>query len=145
VANADGLAGRFPNSGLVVYIGLLSYSLYLWQQPFLGLLDYEPGTLILSGNWTVIQSPLLRFPLIAICTLISYYLVEHPVLQMRKRLERGWFASARTRTSVSGHSSASTRDTGVRPIIPSSHHSLDEYNHSKSCWLTAVGDERKCL
>lgn len=68
---------RFLNFAPVVYVGTLSYSLYLWQQPFL--------------------STHLRWPLpvsllaLALTALASFYLVEKPALRMRSRYERRIF------------------------------------------------------
>jgi len=69
--------GRFLNAGPVVFVGVLSYSLYLWQQPFM---DRHASGLI------------YRFPLnialafaAAVC---SYYLIEKPALRLRSRIER---------------------------------------------------------
>jgi peptidoglycan/LPS O-acetylase OafA/YrhL len=66
--------GRFLNWAPMRYIGTLSYSLYLWQELFLDR-----------------RSPALvhRFPLnLALafaCGLVSYYLVEQPMLRLRAR------------------------------------------------------------
>jgi peptidoglycan/LPS O-acetylase OafA/YrhL len=68
--------GRLLNWGPIAYIGTLSYSIYLWQEPFavsrfprLGPLGTFPGLLVL----------------IAGSALASYYLVERPVLRWRDR------------------------------------------------------------
>jgi peptidoglycan/LPS O-acetylase OafA/YrhL len=67
--------GRFLNSRPIVFVGLLSYSLYLWQQPFLN-----------RRSAAVIT----RFPLnivLAVCAaLLSYFLLEKPLMNIRKRL-----------------------------------------------------------
>jgi peptidoglycan/LPS O-acetylase OafA/YrhL len=71
------LFGRFLNWRPMIFIGVLSYSLYLWQEPFLNRLSNHPI------NW---------FPLNLICVvgaaLASYYLVERPFLELRRRIER---------------------------------------------------------
>jgi peptidoglycan/LPS O-acetylase OafA/YrhL len=71
------LFGRLLESRPFTFVGQLSYSLYLWQQPFLAR-DHE--------SWTT------SFPqslvLIAAGALASYYLVEKPMLTMRRRAER---------------------------------------------------------
>lgn len=68
----------FLNTRPLVYVGALSYSLYLWQQIFL-----PPYS----------TSPYLRFPLcfvwIALAALASFYLVERPALKLRRRWEPG--------------------------------------------------------
>ncbi len=71
----DGPSGRFLNSRLLVHIGVLSYSIYLWQQPFLnrhssGLLQAFPLNLIAA----------------VACAHASYYLIERPALRLRVRL-----------------------------------------------------------
>lgn len=65
--------GSVLNSRLIAFIGVLSYSLYLWQQPFL-----RPGHAL----------PLpVTVGLIAVAAVSSYYLVERPMLRLRQRLE----------------------------------------------------------
>lgn len=64
----------FLNAGPVVWVGTISYSLYLWQQPFL-------------NRWSA--SPLTAFPLnLALAVgfaAASYYVVELPFLKLRER------------------------------------------------------------
>jgi peptidoglycan/LPS O-acetylase OafA/YrhL len=71
----DDLAGYLLNAKPVVFVGVLSYSLYLWQQPFLN--RY-------SDAWFA------SFPqnlLIAVCCALgSYFAVERPVLRLRRRV-----------------------------------------------------------
>lgn len=64
------LIGRFLNIAPVVWIGTLSYSLYLWQQLF------------------VFRSipVLVKVAAILACAAISYYLIERPFLRIRMRL-----------------------------------------------------------
>jgi peptidoglycan/LPS O-acetylase OafA/YrhL len=80
LANYSGRVGRLLNSRPLVGLGLMSYSLYLWQQPF-------------TNPWST--SPLSRFPLnlalLAAASLASFYLVERPALGWRRRLERWLF------------------------------------------------------
>jgi peptidoglycan/LPS O-acetylase OafA/YrhL len=60
---------RFLNWRPIVFIGLLSYSIYLWQQPWL------------FNGW---EMPLaLRWVGISASALISYYLIEEPFLKWR--------------------------------------------------------------
>jgi peptidoglycan/LPS O-acetylase OafA/YrhL len=69
----DGWIGRFLNARPIAFVGVLSYSIYLWQQPFLQ------------------EHHSLPFPLSVLCivalALISFYAVEKPFLKLRARLE----------------------------------------------------------
>jgi peptidoglycan/LPS O-acetylase OafA/YrhL len=72
----EGRVGRVLNAAPLVFIGWISYSLYLWQQPFL---NRDSGAL-------TAQFP-LNIALTFAAALASYYLVERPSLQLRKRIE----------------------------------------------------------
>jgi peptidoglycan/LPS O-acetylase OafA/YrhL len=71
------LAGLVLNWPPLVWLGMLSYSLYLWQQPFLDRFS---------------NSAFAAFPLnlaIAIgLAILSYYLLERPLLRLRQRYSR---------------------------------------------------------
>jgi peptidoglycan/LPS O-acetylase OafA/YrhL len=71
----DTFLGRLLNIPAVAFVGILSYSIYLWQQPFL----YRYG-----GSWVN------TFPInivgVILFALASYYLVERPSLNFRKRV-----------------------------------------------------------
>jgi peptidoglycan/LPS O-acetylase OafA/YrhL len=104
VVHCDRSVGRLLNLPTVVYIGVLSYSLYLWQQPFSSL--YGEGsnlTLYLSGHWRLLANPVARVAALSLCTLLSYYLVERPMLRLRVRLELKWFASEMSSPKLPGH------------------------------------------
>jgi peptidoglycan/LPS O-acetylase OafA/YrhL len=75
----EGRVGAVLNWPPVRAAGVLSYSLYLWQQPFLNPLSRQvftafPQNLILA----------------VICGYASYRLVEKPFLEWRVTLERRW-------------------------------------------------------
>jgi peptidoglycan/LPS O-acetylase OafA/YrhL len=76
-------AGRFLSWSPVAFLGVLSYSLYLWQQPFLD--RYGSSTLT-------------HFPLNCLlalgAALASYYLVERPFLRVKKHFESSRVKSA---------------------------------------------------
>ena len=75
--------GRLLNWSPMAFIGVLSYSLYLWQEPFLDRLSDRPI------NW---------FPINLVLTfaaaLVSYYVVEKPFMELRRRIERRLRVSA---------------------------------------------------
>jgi peptidoglycan/LPS O-acetylase OafA/YrhL len=65
------------NNPVAAFLGGLSYSLYLWQQPFM-----NPNT---DAWWT--QAP--QGLLLAIgAAMVSHYAVEKPFMRMRRAVER---------------------------------------------------------
>jgi peptidoglycan/LPS O-acetylase OafA/YrhL len=76
--HASSLAGRFLNWKPVAFLGVLSYSLYLWQLPFL---DHQ------SSAWTSAFPQNLMFVFLA--ALSSWLLIERPCVRLRGRLRRG--------------------------------------------------------
>ncbi len=86
VRRPAGAAGRVLNSKLLVYVGRLSYSLYLWQQLFLN-----------RAASTLINRFPVNLALTAVCAVVSYYAVEKPfLLEVRPRVER-WLVARRLR------------------------------------------------
>jgi peptidoglycan/LPS O-acetylase OafA/YrhL len=73
IYNAVSNQWRWLNSKAMVWIGTISYSLYLWQQPFLNRND-------LVHWWTAFPQNLVLAILFAAG---SYYLVEQPFLRLR--------------------------------------------------------------
>jgi len=71
----EDLFGRFLNHAAMVKIGVLSYSLYLWQQPFFNHKSSAP--------WA--QFPLNIFLAVG-CAYASYRLIEKPALAYRRRI-----------------------------------------------------------
>jgi peptidoglycan/LPS O-acetylase OafA/YrhL len=78
--------GRALNSRIMVSIGVLSYSIYIWQQPFTHLLNDNPP-IFLSGPWRIIANPLLSLLCILACACVSYFLIERPSLRLREWLK----------------------------------------------------------
>jgi peptidoglycan/LPS O-acetylase OafA/YrhL len=77
VVNSDGFAGKILNARPLVYIGKMSYSIYLWQQLFLN--PY-------SSSW--ITSFPVNLVFVGIVSFLSFQVIEKPSLEMRKILER---------------------------------------------------------
>ena len=71
------LVGRMLNSRVMAFIGVLSYSLYVWQQLFLT---------SLNTTWTG------KYPVnLAVCfavATISYYFIERPFLRLKDRIPK---------------------------------------------------------
>jgi peptidoglycan/LPS O-acetylase OafA/YrhL len=86
VSNSSTVTGRLLNTRVFVAVGIGSYSLYLWQQPFLGLM-YSHPTLLLSEPWKAIAILPLRIALIVACTSFSYFVIERPLMRIRGRIE----------------------------------------------------------
>jgi peptidoglycan/LPS O-acetylase OafA/YrhL len=80
VTNYDSFAGKILNSSLMVTLGMMSYSIYLWQQPFFN-----------SENPSILTKTPFNFIGLIAMTLISYYLVEKYSIKLRQRLETKFF------------------------------------------------------
>ncbi len=74
IVHPHGLAGRVLNTRPLIAVGVLSYSLYLWQEPFL----YFRGE-----GWATAfpQNIVLAFA----AATASYFLVERPFLALKER------------------------------------------------------------
>jgi peptidoglycan/LPS O-acetylase OafA/YrhL len=68
------LWGRFLNTRPMMFVGVLSYSLYLWQQPFVNRH---------SSSW--ISAFPVSIALSFVVALASYYFIEQPFLRLRAR------------------------------------------------------------
>lgn len=68
-----GLAYRFLNTRFSIWLGTLSYSLYLWQEPFL-----NSWSIAWFASWPV--NLILAFT----CAIISLYLIERPFLSFKQ-------------------------------------------------------------
>jgi peptidoglycan/LPS O-acetylase OafA/YrhL len=69
--------GRVLNLRPMIFVGVLSYSLYLWQQPFLN-----------RHVTSLVTSFPVNLGLAVGCALLSYFLIERPLLGVRRKLER---------------------------------------------------------
>jgi peptidoglycan/LPS O-acetylase OafA/YrhL len=79
------MVGRFLNFAPVVWLGVLSYSLYLWQQVF---------------AWAPLPT-YLKLSFILGCAMISYYAIEMPFQRLRRWLEvRGTAAAVKQSGAV---------------------------------------------
>ena len=76
--NSRGIFTKILSNKLLVYIGLLSYSLYIWQQLF----DNSQARVIHS------DSVLLQVAALFIVANASYYLYERSFLKLKKKFEK---------------------------------------------------------
>ena len=73
VYGPEGLWYKMLNSRIFNYIGILSYSLYLWQQLF-----------VLKTKWWVTHFP-QNLACIFLTALFSYYIIERPFLWLKSK------------------------------------------------------------
>ena len=79
-----GRIGRFLNCAPMVFVGVMSYSIYLWQQIFLN-----------RGSASAASQFPLNVILVILLSIASYYLIERPSLKLRQRLDRKIFGGKR--------------------------------------------------
>jgi peptidoglycan/LPS O-acetylase OafA/YrhL len=75
--NPKSLLFRVLNFSVINYIGVLSYSIYLWQQPFFA----SQANYRIYPYWAEFPKNMI---LILIAALMSYYLIEKPFLRLKK-------------------------------------------------------------
>ena len=94
VTRCDNLVSRLLNSSPFVFIGMMSYSIYLWQEPFL---NPDP-----SSKYFAFPYNLIGF--VVFCG-FSYFVVERFSLRFRKNYENELFRRP-TKTLVAANAEA---------------------------------------
>ena len=84
VTKPGSIGGKLLNTKALVHIGLISYSLYLWQQLFLA------PALEAPNHWSTALLGKFPFNLAAafLAAELSWHMVEKPMLNLRRRFER---------------------------------------------------------
>jgi peptidoglycan/LPS O-acetylase OafA/YrhL len=104
VQQKNGPVASFLNSRPIAFVGVLSYSLYVWQQAF----TYE--LIIRLPNFPSAWNTCLNLLLLAVVALASYYLYERQFLRLKER-----FQSPRTAvTAPAPHDGSQEMELGVR-------------------------------
>ena len=106
VRNPQTRTGRFLNSGVVAHVGVLSYSIYLWQTLFL-----HGSSVAIFGGQTIFNTFPGNWIAILVVAEISFYVVERPSMRLRNWLMGAFHLYRERRRSISaeGVSSASNR------------------------------------
>ena len=85
ITRSTGLVGRLLNTRVLKHLGVISYSLYLWQQPFLVPTGFR------------VRYPGFLYALV--CAEVSYLLIERPTFRLRGWLQPKVFAGSNQRVS----------------------------------------------
>jgi len=80
--NTNNRVTAFLSSKTLVWIGTLSYSLYLWHWPVLAFMRYYTGAEIL--DW---QFSLAFIGMTLVLAIVSYYWIEKPLRQKRSKMQ----------------------------------------------------------
>ena len=94
VRNPYSAVGRVLNCRPVMHIGVLSYSIYIWQTLFL----HESNASVFGPSLKLISTFPGNLVAILIVAELSYYLIEQPSLRLRNRIMR-WFPAREIRTA----------------------------------------------
>jgi peptidoglycan/LPS O-acetylase OafA/YrhL len=84
--NSKNLLSVILENGVLVKIGVLAYSLYIWQELFIGSQAWEPWMQMLSGSPLYIVILVKTGATFAIAAL-SYYLFESKFLKLKSRFK----------------------------------------------------------
>jgi peptidoglycan/LPS O-acetylase OafA/YrhL len=84
--NTRNLLSVILENGILVKIGILSYSIYIWQQLFIGRPAWQPWLQMLSGSpvYVIILAKVIATFMIAA---LSYYLFESKFLKLKSRFK----------------------------------------------------------
>jgi peptidoglycan/LPS O-acetylase OafA/YrhL len=79
-----GMIRRVLRSRVVVYLGLISYGIYLWHWYLLRIVANRLGWPLYHGNWLAVLA--LGLPIVIVAASASWFGVERPVLRLAHRV-----------------------------------------------------------
>lgn len=147
IYSSKGIVGRLLASKMLVGIGALSYSLYLWHWPVLAFLRYYTGAEVMDVTYG-----LLFLALTLTLSLLSYYLIERPLRPKHtsKKQAFGWgillFSFFATSQSVAKVNYAYTPER--LPVEYRRYAELDTICHGQlvdDCLAGSVESDKKVL
>ena len=80
----DGLIRRVLRSRPAVYLGLVSYGIYLWHWFLLRIVAEWLNWPLYHGNWVVVLA--LTLPIVVFAASVSWFGLERPVLRFVHRV-----------------------------------------------------------
>jgi peptidoglycan/LPS O-acetylase OafA/YrhL len=77
IVSSHGALNRFLSQPWLVYMGKISYGLYLWHYPVFGAVQEQ--------KWPLLIELFAETAFTGIAVLASYYLLERPLLRLKGR------------------------------------------------------------
>lgn len=84
ILNRKSFLSAILSNTILIKVGILSYSLYIWQQLFIGVHPWQPWTMFLKG-YPVGVLIAIKLTLLFLIASISYYFVESKFLRIKAR------------------------------------------------------------
>ncbi|MDQ1466243.1 MAG: hypothetical protein QOH10_658 [Actinomycetota bacterium] len=106
-----GLVRRFLRWEPIVYLGLVSYGIYLWHQAWVGKAVSWQGRPLFQASFPAVLTTALAWTLVTAS--VSWFLLERPLLRVRDRARPVAPPNAATPTST-----GTPTNVGVRPDAP---------------------------
>ncbi len=132
--HADSPVSKILSLPVLVWLGAISYSLYLWHWPILSLMRYYTGTEALTASFTF-AFIFLTLPFAA----ISYYVVENPMRKPKGKRSNGWRWMLLLLGSVATTKAGATVNTWLSPASLSVQY-MRYANPDTICHGKIVGD-----
>jgi len=110
-SGAPGLLARTLELAPIRYVGLISYSLYLWHIPVIWLV-YRLGFVAPDTGWGLFLNSLLVLAVSVGFASVTYYLVEKPALRLKRRTDKGGKVTSTGATLNAPTSRPASEDAG---------------------------------